>query len=239
MFIDNSHLRRGTPTLNSLWGDRVVVLAGDYLFSQAASLAAKTEDVPVLAIFAGTLRRICSGELRHIFGHFGRWPANKAQYFRYIYSKTASLFATSAQCGGLLVEAPGECVRTLRDFGYFLGMAFQIVDDLLDFVGTEEELGKPTGSDLRQGVLTLPTLYFLQQHPEESVPEPAALDEGEREEWAERLVSAIAASPAIERSRRDADFFLSRARARLALLPSNAYRDALAELADYVLARRV
>ncbi len=235
--IDSSFLRRGKPTLNAFWEDGVVVLAGDYLFSLAASLGARTEDPRIVSIFARTLETICDGELGRILGA-GTWFATKDSYFQYIYSKTASLFATSTECGGILSQAPEGGVRALRDFGYHLGMAFQIVDDVLDFTGNEEELGKPIGSDLRQGTITLPTLYMLGEHPEaESLKERiSAVDR--KEEDVLTIIEMIKGSRAIEASREEAQGFAGKAKEALSSLPDNEYRRVMFQLADYVVERR-
>ena len=162
--IDNALLRRGNPTLNAMWTSAATVLTGDYLFARAAAFAAETESVRVISIFAQTLMTICSGELNQIFGSDGGQPTATAReyYYQRIYSKTASLFAASAEAGALLGEAPQTEAQALRDYGHNLGMAFQIVDDVLDFAGSEGDLGKPIGSDLRQGIITLPTIHFLE-----------------------------------------------------------------------------
>lgn len=235
--IDGSLLRRGKPTLNSFWEDRVVVLAGDYLFSLAAGLGARTENPRIVHVFARTLEIICDGELEHIVSG-GAWPATKNGYLKYIYSKTASLFATSTECGGILGEASEREVQALRDFGYHLGMAFQIIDDVLDFTGSEGEMGKPIGSDLRQGTLTLPTLYLLGEHPDGDTLKGKILAMNRKEEDILAIIEMVKGSKAIEASREEAQEFAGRAREGLSLLPDNRYRHAMSELADYVLERR-
>ena len=164
--IDHAFLRRGNPTLNALWNSAATVLTGDYLFARAAAFAAETESVQVVSIFAQTLMTICSGELNQIFGG-DRGQLTREYYYQRIYSKTASLFAASTEAGAVLGEAPPTEVQAIRDYGYNLGMAFQTVDDILDFAGNEGELGKPIGSDLRQGIVTLPTICFLEAHTED------------------------------------------------------------------------
>ena len=235
--IDSSLLRRGKPTLNSFWEDRVVILAGDYLFSCAAGLGARTENPRIVSIFARTLETICDGELGHILsGGTGR--ATKNSYLQYIYSKTAALFATSSECGGILSQAPGRGVRALRGFGYHLGMAFQIIDDILDFTGSEEEMGKPIGSDLRQGTITLPTLYLLKQHPEGDSLKGKILGANREEEDILTIIEMIKGSKAIEASREEAREFAAQAKEALSSLPDNEYRRAMSQLADYVVERR-
>lgn len=235
--LDGSLLRRGNPTLNAQLGTGAVILVGDYLFARAADLAAATESVPVVNIFAKTLMTICSGELRHVFEEDG-WRRTKEEYYRSTYSKTASLFAASTESGALLSGAPVATVRALRDYGYNLGMAFQIVDDILDFVGEEQRMGKPIGSDLRQGTVTLPLLLFLDEHPEHDLLRSIFKDRGGREEEIRALVEKVRNSPAIGSAREEAGRFTVQSKKAIKDLLSNEYRQVLLDLADYLLERR-
>ena len=235
--IDNSFLRRGNPTLNTMWNSAATVLTGDYLFARAAAFAAETESVRVVSIFAQTLMTICNGELNQIFSSDGRQPTSK-YYYQRIYSKTASLFAASTKAGSLLSGAPETEAQALRDYGHNLGMAFQIVDDILDFAGSEGDLGKPTGSDLRQGIITLPTIHFLEAHSGDEVVTRvlSSRDEGDNEVQA--AVEVIKESGAIESSMTEAQRFVAKSRDALSTLPHNEYRQAMLDLADFVVERR-
>lgn len=235
--VDSSLLRRGKPTLNASWEDGVVVLVGDYLFSLAASLGAKTENPRIVSIFARTLETICDGELGRILSA-GTWPATRNSYLQYIYSKTASLFATSTESGGILSQAPERGVHALRDFGYHLGMAFQIIDDILDFTGSEEEMGKPIGSDLRQGTITLPTLYMLREHPEADSLKEEILAADRKEEDILATIEMVKGSKAIEASQKEAWEFAGRAKEALSSLPDNEYYHVMSQVTDYVVERR-
>jgi geranylgeranyl pyrophosphate synthase len=233
--IDNSLVRRGNPTLNATWNRGATVLAGDFLFALAAGLAAETENVRVMSIFAQGLMTICSGELKQIFNSQGNLPTRE-EYYQRIYSKTASLFAASTEAGAVLSGAPEREVQALREYGRTLGMAFQIVDDVLDFVGDERELGKPVGSDLRQGIVTLPALYFHEMHPTDDALIKALTDPGEEEVRA--VVAVIKESGAVESALDEARTFAQRSRESLQMLPHNEYRQAMLDLADYVVERR-
>jgi len=238
--IDNAFLRRGNPTLNTLWNSAATVLTGDYLFARAAAFAAETESVRMVSIFAQTLMTICSGELNQIFGSDGGQPTATARkhYYQRIYSKTACLFAASAEAGAVLGEAPQTEAQALRDYGYNLGMAFQIVDDVLDFAGSEGDLGKPTGSDLRQGIITLPAICFLEVHPEDETVARMLRVRGEGDGEVRAAVEAIKESGAIESSMAEAKRFVARGRDALSILPHNDYRQAMLDLADFVVERR-
>lgn len=235
--LDGSLLRRGNATLNAKLSAGAVILVGDYLFARAADLAAATESVPVVSIFSKTLMTICRGEIRHAFDEDG-WRRTKEGYYHSTYSKTASLFAASAESGALLSGAGSATVRSLRDYGCNLGMAFQIVDDILDFVGDEAEMGKPIGSDLRQGTVTLPLLLYFEEHPKHDLLR-AVFEEWEgREERIQSLVDLVRDSPAIESAREEARRFTMKAKEALRDLSANQYRQVMLDLADYLLERR-
>lgn len=163
--IDGSLLRRGMPTLNSQWSPGATVLTGDFIFARAAKLAADTDNVAVMRIFAETLGIIVNGEIVQLFSK--RYLADRDNYFSRIYAKTASLFETSCKSAAILSNASPEVQENLASYGYNIGIAFQIVDDILDFKGEQLTLGKPVGSDLRQGLLTLPVLYYLDRYPDD------------------------------------------------------------------------
>ena len=236
--LDGSLMRRGNPTLNVDLGTGAVILVGDYLFARAADLAAETQSVPVVSIFAQTLMTICGGELKQAFGEVA-WRRTKEDYFQSIFSKTASLFAASGESGALLSGAPPPTVRALRDYGYNLGMAFQIVDDILDFTGDEQELGKPIGSALRQGTITLPLLLFLEMHPEVDLL-PSIFEERQgREEKIRTLVDMVRSSPAIGLAREEAQRFTAESKEAIHQLSPSEYREVMLDLADYLLKRRL
>jgi geranylgeranyl pyrophosphate synthase len=232
--IDNALLRRGTPTLNASWSHGTTILAGDYLFARAASFAAEAANVRLMHIFARTLMIIVDGELRQLFS-LRNWQQPREEYYRRIFAKTASLFSAACESGAVLSGAPEPHVQALKDYGYHLGMAFQIMDDILDFTGDDAALGKPVGNDLRQGTLTLPAFYYLQAHPEAAASLEAELRSGDG--GVERVVALIRNSPAIERAHEEARHFADQAKASLMPLPDNPYRQAMASLADFAVAR--
>jgi len=236
--IDHSLIRRGSPTLYAVWNDGATVLAGDYLFARAASMAAETDNVRVVTIFSDALMTICDGELREVFSRDHRVPS-KEDYYRRIYGKTASLFAAATEAAGVLSGVPEEHVQALREYGHQLGMAFQIVDDVLDFIGDEDLLGKPVGSDLRQGTLTLPVLYYLQERPGDELLTRIWGDGKVRDEDVEEIIAMIRDSNAVPASLAEARHFADQANAALRLLPANEYRRAMLDLADFTVDRRM
>ncbi len=235
--IDGSLLRRGMPTLNAQWSPAATVLTGDFLFARAAELASQADSVRVMSAFAQTLQIIVNGEINQLF--IGRGRASRDDYFPRIYAKTASLFAVAAESGALLGHADEATVTAMHAFGKEVGMAFQIVDDILDFTSDENKLGKPVGSDLRQGLFTLPALAYIDQRPDD--PDIHALLNGRAgdPEVVGRVVQAVKASGAIDLAISEARAYLTRAHATLATMPDNPYRRALAELADYLVSRNL
>jgi geranylgeranyl pyrophosphate synthase len=238
--VDRAAIRRGKPTLNSRLSSGAVILIGDYLFAQSAMLAAATNSTRVVAVFASTLGDICDGQLMEMFDA-QRLDQTREEYERRIYGKTASLFAGSAEMGAILGGAPEPHIAALRAFGADLGMAFQIVDDVLDLTGGTDDLGKPAGQDLRQGTVTLPTLIYLAGVGAGSSGWRGVDDVVSGRETngraVEDVIDAIRASDAVDRALEVAADYVERAKARLDLVPDEEARDLLAELAETALHR--
>ena len=237
--IDGSLLRRGATTINAVWDKGATVLAGDYLFARAAGFAAETGNVRVVQLFAETLRIICEGELRQHFSS-RHWLQRKDSYYARIFAKTASLFASATSSAAILGMATRAHEQALYEYGRHLGMAFQIVDDVLDYAGDESLLGKPVGGDLRQGIVTLPFFYYVQMH-DDPARLAETLDAAVRQNGSgiTEIVASVRASGAIQRALGEAQDFAEKAKADLAPLPRNAYWQALAELSEFVVARHV
>lgn len=234
--IDGSLLRRGMPTLNSKWSTGATVLTGDFMFSRAAKMAADTESVPVIKLFSDTLTTIVNGEIAQLLG--SRCKADREGYDKRIYAKTASLFETSACSGALVSEVDPQTTEAMRRYGYEIGMAFQIIDDILDYTGDPAKVGKPVGSDLRQGIVTLPALIHADNHPDD--PLVVALVEGRclDDEQVTYLVESIRASEAIRQSHQVAIRYVEQGLASLRQIPPAPERFALEELAEYIVERK-
>ena len=234
--IDAAPTRRGRPTANSLYNNAVSVMIGDFLFAHAADLIARVDSVRVVRIFARTLMRIVTGELDQDVAAF---DASKriGDYLARIGGKTASLFATACEGGAVAAAAPEAAVDALRNYGFNLGITFQIVDDILDFTGDEAVMGKAPGSDLMQGTLTLPSLLLMEDSPRAN---PITRLFSARRNKAQRLqeaLDAVRASDALPRSQRFAEDYARRAVEALTPLPDTPARRTLAELTQYVLTR--
>lgn len=236
--IDGSLLRRGIPTLNSRWSPGATVLTGDFLFARAAKLAADTESVPAISLFATTLGVIVNGEITQLFS--SRCRADRDEYYQRIYAKTASLFETCTCCAALISPVDEQITDLVRQYGYDIGMAFQIIDDVFDFTSDQSQLGKPVGSDLRQGLITLPTLYFLEKYPNDD--DALEILSGNclyYDEQVSRLVEKIRASEAIELSLAEANRYVDQALEKLHQLPDCPERTHLEELTLYITRRNV
>ena len=234
--VDNSDIRRGKATLSSLWGPNVAVLVGDYIFATSATFVCDTGDIRVVRRFSETIMELASGELQEMAEAYDS-NQTMEHYLERIYYKTASLFTTAGESGAILSGASEAEVRALKDYGYNLGMAFQIVDDILDLEGTEEEVGKPVGNDLSRGIMTLPAIMAMERYPEGN-PIPMIFQHRDDETHLKRAVDMIQSSSITQDAYSVAQEFCDKALKALRTLPQNPSRDSLAELVDYVLKRR-
>lgn len=235
--IDGSLLRRGTPTLNARWSPPATVLTGDFLFARAAKLAADTDHLPLMKQFSETLATIVNGELTQMFT--SRGLISRDNYYKRIYAKTASLFEMTARAASMVSPAGEEVNEAMRDFGYQIGMAFQIVDDILDFNGDQNAVGKPLGSDLLNGLVTLPAIYFAEINPDDV--DVLSLPHGgwTNNENMTRLVEKIRSSSCTKKAMVEAEQHVDRALTRLESFEPCAERDALENLAKYIVDRKV
>ena len=234
--VDHSEKRRGRATVSRLWGDDMAVLLGDYVFAASATFVCDTGNIRVVRRFAETIMELARGELTERISKHD-WSQTSADYERRIYDKTASLICTAAESGGVLSGAPEEETQALRSFGYNVGMAFQIVDDVLDFTSSEEELGKPVGNDLLQGTLTLPALLFAASHPDEAV--VRRLRDGSRDaNDLTTMVDFVRNSSAIDETMAQLEGYRNAARSAVTTLPDARARQSLDALVDYLAQRR-
>lgn len=234
--VDNSPTRRGKATVSSKWGENVAVLLGDYVFATSATIVCDTKNVRVIRRFSETIMELSSGELSEISAAFN-WNIPRESYWQRIYDKTASLFSTAAESGALLSGAPENLVQSLKSYGYNLGMAFQIVDDILDFQGTEEEIGKPVGNDLLQGTITLPSILLMERYPNDN-PIKKLFENVENDGNLKLVIEMIQNSDIIPQSYSVAADLCHKATQALETLPDSSYKRSLVDLAAYVMERR-
>lgn len=228
--LDEASLRRGHATVNAGWNGHIAILVGDYLFAQSAIITAELGNLRVMSMLAATIKRLVRGELRQMETAFA-WDQSEAMYLEKIGNKTASLLALCTEGAGVLAGATAPRVEALRLFGYNLGLAFQIIDDILDITETEATLGKPAGGDLAQGTITLPVIYYLQTA---TPAQRTLIQDGARVRDA---VTEIAASQALQRARAYADTLMAQALEALEIWPGGDARTALREMA-YIAVQR-
>lgn len=233
--IDGSLIRRGIPTLNAQWSAPATVLTGDFVFARAAKLAADVNLIPVMQLFAETLATIVNGELTQLFGRQG--ISSREDYERRIYAKTASLFEAATKSAAIVSKLPYDQVESLRQFGYEVGMAFQIVDDILDFTSEQETVGKPVANDLRQGIITLPVLFYMEQKPDDPVMKKIVRDQDVSVDEFDQLIQSIRESRSIERSMVEANDYILRGLGLLAQFPDCPARSSLEDLARFIVQR--
>ncbi len=222
--IDNSLFRRGNTTLNAIWTPAATVLAGDYLFAKAAEHAANTDSLIVMKLFSKTLGIIVRGEVTQFLEKNS--SLDLQDYYNRIFAKTASLFQTTSTSAGILAGATPSELDDLEKFGHDIGMAFQIIDDVLDFTGNQQTLGKPIGNDLRNNILTLPALLYFQEHKNEY---KQLLKEIKSDEHGlhEILIQNILAGSAIEKSIDQAKLFINQGLSRLDRFPASEFKTEL------------
>ena len=231
--VDEADLRRNVETVNNLFGDKIAVLAGDFLFAQSSWYLANLDNLQVVKLLSEVIRDFAEGEIVQSINRFDI-DASIDSYLDKTYYKTASLMANSAKAAAVLSDAGIEIAESLYDYGRNLGLAFQVADDILDFTGSAEILGKPAGLDLASGKLTSPVFYALKQQPyleiliEREFSEPDDLD---------RAFELIKNSDGIEQARSLAKDLARKAAQSLGCLAPSASKDALSELTDYAVSR--
>jgi len=234
--VDKAQVRRGRPTLASVWGQSTAVLVGDYLFAASAELVASTDEIRAARNFAQTVMAISSSELEANSIAFN-WRQTRERYYQRIGNKTASLLVLATQSGAMLCQAPEKAIESLKQYGYNLGLAFQIVDDILDFVGEADKMGKPVGHDLSQGTLTLPAILYLERQPENN-PIKTLFTNRKDQDSLRQAIQTIGNSSIIQECYDIAMDFCTQARRCLEILPPSASKRSLDGLADYVLERK-
>ena len=237
--IDDSDLRRGRLAVHSRWGNDITVLLGDYLYIKSMALALTHDTLDLVRVLCEVTLKMIEGELYQLTKN-GDADITEDEHFEIIRRKTAYLFGGCAQIGGMLGDVPLEREQALREYGFNLGMAFQLVDDLLDFTGDAESVGKPIGADLREGKVTLPLIHLLRQQPDgaaaEIVRDVIASRAITTDQWA-TLLRSLKEHASIDYAYRRASEFADRAKKPLYAFPASSEREALLALPDYVLAR--
>ena len=238
--VDNAKTRRGNPTVNALWGDNIAILLGDYYFAKTAGLIADINDNRIDHLFSDTVATVCEGTIMEMMTA-GRIDLTIKSYYEKISHKTACLIAACCKGGAIVSEASEKEIELLTDYGMNLGIAFQIIDDVLDYTEDQATIGKPAGNDLRQGMVTLPLIYALQEQPQNGYYQrlqsllngPAQSDED-----INAVVGWVIGGAGLDRSLADAQMYAEKARTALYHFPASPDRTVLDELIDFVVLRK-
>ena len=236
--IDAADTRRGRPSTNSRWGNHVSVLAGDWLYMQAFSLSLHERNFHMLDLLTSLTQTMVEGELLQL-DHLGRIDLTEEDYFDLVSRKTAGLFAVCARMGAVVAAADDKTEAALGEYGWSLGMAFQLVDDILDFTSSPKKLGKPVGSDLREGKVTLPLILALERctTAERGLVETVLRERAYESVTLEVVLGLLEKYEAVEQARRRAAGFCEKAREQIADLPESAHKAALSSVTELVIDR--
>ena len=236
--IDNGQIRRKKPTANLVWGNSAAVLSGDVLYSKSFSIAVGCTNIQFLQTLTDTTTRMAEGQVLELV-HTHNWHISKNEYMEIIISKTAELISAACACGAIMSSAEKQDVEHLARFGYNLGIAFQLVDDLLDYTSSEEAFGKPVGKDLREGKITLPLIYTLSSLKPDEVRRLEDLFKNQKaaDEDYKKLIDLVRNNGVIDRIRSEANAYVDRAAGSLNHFPGSPVRENLAELNAFLIKR--
>jgi octaprenyl-diphosphate synthase len=237
--IDNSAMRRGQDTVHAKWGPNITVLLGDFLYIQSIALALKRKNYQIIDIIAEATSQMIEGELLEYYMS-GRPDITESLYLKILDKKTASLFSASCQIGGMLGDPSPAYTGKLREFGRYLGLSFQIIDDLLDFAGDEATLGKPVLSDLREGRITLPLIYTLGRASSGDRAELARVIQNRKleKDFVQKVLGLVSANGALDYAYDQAASYSQKAKDLLVEFPKTDFQEALTLMADFVLQRK-
>ena len=233
--IDESETRRGKPSANVVWGNQTCVLAGDWLYMQAFQIALRERNFHVLDILIALTQMMVEGELLQL-ERLGRIDVSEADYMELVDRKTAGLFSACSRLGAVVAGADDAAEAKLGEFAWNLGMAFQLIDDVLDFTARETVLGKPVGGDLREGKVTLPLIYALQKcsADERQLVSTVLADRSYDRVPFRAMLDLVERHRGVERARERAEAFATRARFIVGEFPESPYQRALAAVAELV-----
>ena len=238
--VDDALTRRGNPTVNALWGNNIAILLGDYYFAKTAGLIADINENRIDHLFSDTVATVCEGTIMEMLTS-GRIDLTVKSYYEKTSHKTACLIAACCKGGAIVSEASDQDIENLHRYGMNLGIAFQIIDDVLDYTENQETIGKPAGNDLRQGMVTLPLIYALEEKPRNGhYQEVYNFLNGitHSEEDIRTIVNWVVTGSGVQRSLSDADIYANKAREALAYFSPSQDRQILDELIDFVVMRK-
>jgi octaprenyl-diphosphate synthase len=236
--IDGAELRRGKPTVNRRWGNDITVLLGDFVFAKSIAMALSPENLPIVRLLTEVSLRMIEGETLEL-AQRANADLSEAEYLELIRRKTADLFSACTRIGAALGDVDDVKARALASYGLNLGICFQMIDDLLDFTGSEARVGKPVANDLREGKVTLPIILLLRNGKPEAIEQVRTVlaDGGFERVTREQIVRSVREHGVLDEARRVAQGYADAACAELSAFEDSPYRRALADLAGFVVSR--
>jgi octaprenyl-diphosphate synthase len=236
--LDNADIRRKKPSVNHVWGNSAAVLSGDFLYSKSFDIAVGSNNIEFLKVLTETTTKMAEGQILELV-HTHNWRLSKTEYLEIITAKTAVLISAACACGGIIAGAHRGVVEVLKKFGLHLGIAFQLMDDLLDYTSSEESFGKPVGKDLKEGKITLPLIYTLDGVEHSEVGRLQELFKNRRAGKADydRIIRWVSSNGVIDRIRSEAGLYVDEAAKFLWDFPHSPKRDQLADINAYIVER--
>ena len=236
--IDEARVRRGRPSVNATWGNDITVLMGDWLYMTAFDITLRERSFEILDVLTSMTRLMTEGELIQLT-MIGNSGITESEHLDIVRRKTAYMFSACAEVGAIVAKASPEERRALGRYGLSVGIAFQLIDDLLDFVSTEDKLGKPVANDLREGKLTLPLIYLLEEgvHEHRRMIETVIAEQGFASVAREELVGLLRENSALDRARAQARLYAGEATEALDIFPPSDYVEALRSVPRFILER--
>ena len=237
--VDMSNLRRGRPTVNAQWNNPSSVLVGDFIYSRAFQILVQIGEMRIMKIMADTTNKIAEGEVLQLISKSNP-ESTESDYMRVIENKTAILFEAAGQCGAILASPGEEIEQSLRQYGRHLGIAFQLVDDVLDYAGDTESLGKNVGDDLAEGKPTLPLVYAMSHAASEEIQviKKCLVADAVDDSALRDVIDIVGSTGALDYTRSLAEEQADMARACLGGLPDSRYKQALLDMVDFAVNRQ-
>jgi len=237
--LDHADLRRKKPSANHLWGSSAAVLSGDYFYSMASAMAVDYKNLQFLKMLTDTTLRMTEGQIMEL-SHTHNWHIKKEEYMEIIISKTAILLSSTCACAAIVAGAEKQVVEDLEEFGMDLGIAFQLMDDILDYISCEEEFGKPVGKDLKEGKITLPLIYSLSNLEEAEIErlENQFKNQKANDEDYRKMISIVRNDGVLEKIRSEAKEYIDKASRILNPFPESQVKESLLALNAYMINRQ-
>jgi octaprenyl-diphosphate synthase len=236
--IDNGHIRRKKPTVNHVWGNSAAILSGDFLYSKSFSIAVACKNLEFLELLTDTTTKMAEGQVLELV-HTHNWKISKDEYMEIIISKTAVLISAACACGAIISGAEKQTVEQLAQFGFHCGVAFQLMDDLLDYTSSQNAFGKPVGKDLKEGKITLPLIYTLPSIERAEIKRLEDLFSNQKavDEDYKKLIDLVRNNGVVDRIVSEAKVYVDKAARFLDPFPASSAKGNLMDLNDYIVKR--